>query len=1185
MDDDEDERFEEGEFEDEEDTSEDDDHEMEFSDHSSDEGESDCTRKSANSSPISGDNTSLRKYTCGRHTIYRGGHTGPSNSSHTRRGDPIGETQGVVQSRTNDKRLLSIHDDDDDDDDDDFNHNSDADNEDGGDTPNHTSQRDSNYGVISCNTSQKPSIRRVGEKFASFTVHHTICTILREHLTEPWITFRKVPQDVRKSMYNRFKTRWSWNPECEQNTYEGFINVLKSRYSDIMYNLKLQSTNKAIDAGFDINERDYTQFSIIRNYPPDSIPEGVWSQMCDLWDTDTWRKKSESAKRNRSSVKGSDKSSRHTAGSIGYDEYRVRLRKIMRKEPNYKDIFLMTHLNKDSKAKFLAGELSVNSLDEMDFCTNRAKDAYVNVDYVMTGKSSTSSGIAQSDHDQRLSQEKIHNLEVQMEAEKKAREELQEQMRQERQEMQNQMNEAIRKGIEEFMRNLHPADDRIMDVCLEINRRRQKWIESDEDEEDVDLETVNKNNEDSDDNNNHEVDLGCPSFSLGFTQEQHERKGLEQSGTKKPEGESKDKFQGCKLGAETEDKDVTKVSGDKVCIDKPDQILNQRFVVDEYPTFSLGLTQEGNQEEYNQTIGKGLSENMKACVVSENVTIADRKFVGKTKKDILLEKYSANVPKPGGLKDSENEVVQESCMKPVMLKDEIPTFSLGLTQEVRREETNKITGQREIGDETSMTFVADKMNAADGKMMGRSKSEIVAEKFGASGAMNEGINAPRPKVVGWTKADILAEKRKATAKIEAKKDDSKNKFKVEPKQGLMKQNVSEKEIETTTNASMTPTKVHSFIETSDKHLDKSCGENEAGKNVIKMSIESDVKVKNEQKREASKSSHETVVVKSKRLKGVSRECKSPYLLREVEITNRYNKEENSVWDYIVKLSDEKQPAKGSKKVVLGSEEANSDCNEMEFIFETSNGPMTEAKFFKTLIPGNRIYGELIDCWATVLNAEEKLRSPDSPYRLFCGHRVFLKWMFTAPKTDESVRLVALTKMMFDAVGRVESMRALKSYDIVIIPLLENDHFYVMTFDLKNPGIYLLDNMDRDETIVSIKDHKDYYKKDTPYKVKHMFVRYLEKFQHPRADKISMQKVTRVDLQWATIGNITDCGIFAMRHMEMFMGSHCRNFDCGFKTSEKQVITQIQTLRKKYACRILLSDINVQKQKLLAKVGL
>ncbi|KAD4585530.1 hypothetical protein E3N88_23131 [Mikania micrantha] len=493
-------------------------------------------------------------------------------------------------------------------------------------------------------------------------------------------------------------------------------------------------------------------------------------------------------------------------------------------------------------------------------------------------------------------------------------------------------------------------DETIMGLCLEINQRRQRWIESEDEEDPVDLG---------------KVDTTIRADQIDF---------INNHGN----------------------------AGTKVSVDKERINLNRELLNEQLPSFSLGLTQESNEEGSNQIKGKGLSENMKAGVVCENVTLADH---------ILLEINSANVPKQGRLKDIENEVVQDSCMKAVMLKDEIPTFSLGLTQEVRQEETNKFTGQREIGDDKTMTFVADKMNAADGKMMGRSKSEIVAEKFGASGAMNEGINAPRPKLGRWTKADILAEKRKAMAKIEAKKGDSENKIKVEPKQGLMNQNVSEKE--------------------------------------------------------ASKTIDQTVVVKSKRLKGVSRECKSPYLLREVEITNRCNKEENSVWDYIVKLSDE------------------------EVIFETSNGTMTEAKFFKTLVPGNRIYGELIDCWATVLNAEEKLRSPDSPYRLFCGHRVF----------------------------------------------------------------------------------------------KHMFVRYLEKFQHPRADKISMQKVTRVDLQWATIGNITDCGIFAMRHMEMFMGSHCRNFDCGFKTSEKQVRSQIQTLRKKYACRILLSDINVQKQKLLAKVGL
>ncbi|KAL8207942.1 hypothetical protein R6Q57_007354 [Mikania cordata] len=80
-------------------------------------------------------------------------------------------------------------------------------------------------------------------------------------------------------------------------------------------------------------------------------------------------------------------------------------------------------------------------------------------------------------------------------------------------------------------------------------------------------------------------------------------------------------------------------------------------------------------------------------------------------------------------------------------------------------------------------------------------------------------------------------------------------------------------------------------------------------------------------------------------------------------------------------------------------------------------------------------------------------------------------------------------------------------------------------------------MDKDETVISIKDHEEYYRKDTPYKVKHMFVRYLEKFQHVKADKLSMQKVTIIELEWATIGNIVDCGVFAMRHMEMFMGSN------------------------------------------------
>ncbi|KAL8249276.1 hypothetical protein R6Q59_006144 [Mikania micrantha] len=389
---------------------------------------------------------------------------------------------------------------------------------------------------------------------------------------------------------------------------------------------------------------------------------------------------------------------------------------------------------------------------------------------------------------------------------------------------------------------------------------------------------------------------------------------------------------------------------------------------------------------------------------------------------------------------------QDDILKQGLVNDEFPTFSLGLTQEWRQEDCHKITRS---------------------KLVGRTKADILAEKYGTSGTLDQGLDAPRSRVVGWTKADILAEKNKVIAELEAKKVVSKNTSKQDSikessdncdekgkslHQGFIEPNVGEEETEARKDMLQKSTKVESLNKSSDKCVDSGC-ENEDGKKIIQKTIDK-VEERVEQKNEASKAFHETNIGKSKRIKGVSKHCKSPYLVREVEITNR------------------NETGEGSKRVKGGSKKDKSRYNEMEVIFETSNGAITEARFFKTLIPGNRIYGEIIDCWAAVLNKEEKLRSPDSQYRLLCVHRVFLKWMFTAPKTDESIRLVALTKMMYEAVGRIENMRDLKSYDIVIIPILENDHFYVMTFDLKNPGIYLVDNMDKDETVVSIKDHQD-----------------------------------------------------------------------------------------------------------------
>ncbi|KAL8250523.1 hypothetical protein R6Q59_034216 [Mikania micrantha] len=58
-------------------------------------------------------------------------------------------------------------------------------------------------------------------------------------------------------------------------------------------------------------------------------------------------------------------------------------------------------------------------------------------------------------------------------------------------------------------------------------------------------------------------------------------------------------------------------------------------------------------------------------------------------------------------------------------------------------------------------------------------------------------------------------------------------------------------------------------------------------------------------------------------------------------------------------------------------------------------------------------------------------------------------------------------------------------------------------------------------------------------------------------------IVRLGLPWATIGNITYCGVFAMRYMEM-VRSKCHNaFNFGFSTSQEEQRKQIEMQVESY----------------------
>ncbi|KAD4584569.1 hypothetical protein E3N88_22170 [Mikania micrantha] len=235
-------------------------------------------------------------------------------------------------------------------------------------------QLGSNVADLAHGPSQREFISRIGEKFARGKVHRTIRTLFNESFDGPWATYKEVPKEVLDRIFDRFKTRYKWDPSNDYVIREAFQNVLKKRYPDIMLEHRATSAKRARDAGHNF-PNDKPNFSIMCDFPPRFVHPEVWRDLCKGWNTNEWKKKSERGRNNRMSVDDEDVISRHTGDSRGYDEHRMILEKRLGKPPTFKELFLATHLVKESKKKFWDG-LYDESLDEAVFCTNRSRKAY-----------------------------------------------------------------------------------------------------------------------------------------------------------------------------------------------------------------------------------------------------------------------------------------------------------------------------------------------------------------------------------------------------------------------------------------------------------------------------------------------------------------------------------------------------------------------------------------------------------------------------------------------------------------------------------------------------------------------------------------------------------------------------------------------------------------------------------------
>ncbi|KAL8205367.1 hypothetical protein R6Q57_008918, partial [Mikania cordata] len=132
-----------------------------------------------------------------------------------------------------------------------------------------------------------------------------------------------------------------------------------------------------------------------------------------------------------------------------------------------------------------------------------------------------------------------------------------------------------------------------------------------------------------------------------------------------------------------------------------------------------------------------------------------------------------------------------------------------------------------------------------------------------------------------------------------------------------------------------------------------------------------------------------------------------------------------------------------------------------------------------------------------------------------------------------------------------NIKNLNKIDLFFIPIIHNEHVFVLVFDMKNPAFEVIENMATGLIKLDRYSH-------IPAIMKYVFANYLLSKDHLNALKIYHLTPTLLDIQWKTTKNGVDCGVFSMMHMETYMGGGLKKWKTGlnqeFESQKKEMRT-------------------------------
>nr|KAJ0216721.1 hypothetical protein LSAT_V11C300121420 [Lactuca sativa] len=199
-------------------------------------------------------------------------------------------------------------------------------------------------------------------------------------------------------------------------------------------------------------------------------------------------------------------------------------------------------------------------------------------------------------------------------------------------------------------------------------------------------------------------------------------------------------------------------------------------------------------------------------------------------------------------------------------------------------------------------------------------------------------------------------------------------------------------------------------------------------------------------------------------------------------------------------------------------------NTSDVVVQKKYGQIAERVVMESLYASMEIFGEVLDTWSDLLNHQELERDfGNSPYRHFLKVGVSTAYL-TSTLSDER-KYEKFMENFHDSTNGYKEILNIKDIDM-------------------KSSIEILDNS----------------AVEGDYERKHrVIMKPLSKCSLKKSIKPQ-----RLEMSWRTVKNKVDCGVFAMRHMETYMGQPLSKWKPGLHKESAVQQTTLEKLRQKYA---------------------